>query len=74
LTCSVNDVTVPRMPVDTSAVGKRLESVKTQHTQRDVMLYALGVGCGTDELAFTYERDLKVLPDVRGASRRSPPC
>ena len=26
------------------------------------MLYALGVGCGTDELQFTYERDLKVLP------------
>ena len=50
------------MPVDPSAVGKRLDSVKTQHTQRDVLLYALGVGCGTDELQFTYERDLKVLP------------
>jgi acyl dehydratase len=62
LTCSVNDVTVPRMPVDPSAVGKRLDSVKTQHTQRDVLLYALGVGCGTDELQFTYERELKVLP------------
>ena len=36
--------------------------MKAQHTQRDVMLYALGVGCGTDELQLTYERDLKVLP------------
>jgi acyl dehydratase len=50
------------MPVDPSFVGKKLEPVKAQHTQRDVMLYALGVGCGTDELQFTYERDLKVLP------------
>jgi acyl dehydratase len=50
------------MPVDPSAVGKKLEPVKTRHTQRDVMLYALGVGCGTDELQFTYERDLQVLP------------
>jgi acyl dehydratase len=50
------------MPVDPSAVGKKLEPVKARHTQRDVMLYALGVGCGTDELQFTYERDLQVLP------------
>jgi acyl dehydratase len=50
------------MPVDPSFVGKKLEPVKTQHTQRDVMLYALGIGCDTDELQFTYERDLKVLP------------
>ena len=50
------------MPIDTSAVGKKLEPVRTQHAQRDVMLYALGVGCSTDELQFTYERDLMVLP------------
>jgi acyl dehydratase len=50
------------MPVDPSAVGKKLEPVQARHTQRDVMLYALGVGCGTDQLQFTYERDLKVLP------------
>jgi len=50
------------MPVDPSAVGKKLEAVKTVHTERDVILYALGVGCGTDELQFTYERELKVLP------------
>jgi len=50
------------MPVDPSFVGKKLTPVKAEHTQRDVMLYALGVGCGTNELPFTYERDLKVLP------------
>jgi acyl dehydratase len=50
------------MPIDLSAVGKKLGSVTHSYTERDVMLYALGVGCGTDDLAFTYERDLKVLP------------
>ena len=50
------------MPVDLSAVGKMLESSRFTYTEKDVMLYALGVGTGTDELQFTYERDLKVLP------------
>jgi acyl dehydratase len=50
------------MPVDLSAVGKKLGSVTHTYTERDVMLYALGVGASTDELQFTYERDLKVLP------------
>jgi acyl dehydratase len=50
------------MPVDVSFVGKKLEPVRHTYDDRDVMLYALGVGCGTDELQFTYERDLKVLP------------
>ncbi len=50
------------MPVDLSAVGKKLGSVTHTYVERDVMLYALGVGCGTDDLPFTYEGDLKVLP------------
>ena len=50
------------MPIDLSAVGKKLDSVTHTYTERDVMLYALGVGCGTDDLQFTYEADLKVLP------------
>src|SRR5437870_4309511 len=50
------------MPVDVKAVGRKLEAVTHEYGERDVMLYALGVGCGTDELQFTYERDLKVLP------------
>ena len=50
------------MPIDLSAIGRKLGSVEHTYTQRDVMLYALGVGCGTDDLPFTYERELKVLP------------
>jgi acyl dehydratase len=50
------------MSVDLSAVGKHLPASQFTYTERDVMLYALGVGAGTDDLQFTYERDLKVLP------------
>ncbi len=50
------------MPIDLNAVGKKLNSVTHTYAERDVILYALGVGCGTDELSFTYERDLKPLP------------
>jgi acyl dehydratase len=39
------------------------------YTERDVMLYALGVGLGVDptdrsELSFVYEKDLRVLPTM----------
>ena len=50
------------MPVNLSYVGKRMESVTHTYDERDVMLYALGVGAGPDELQFVYQRDLKVLP------------
>ena len=50
------------MPVNLNMVGKRLDSSRFTYTEKDVMLYALGVGAGSEELQFTYERDLKVLP------------
>jgi acyl dehydratase len=50
------------MPIDLSVVGKRLDPIHHIYSERDVMLYALGVGAGPDDLQFTYERDLKVLP------------
>src|ERR1051325_4708179 len=50
------------MAINLSSVGKKLGSVTHTYTERDVMLYALGVGAGRDELQFTYEGDLKVLP------------
>ncbi len=50
------------MPIDLSYVGKKLSPTTHTYTERDVMLYALGVGCGREELQFVYERDLKVLP------------
>jgi acyl dehydratase len=50
------------MPFDMSKVGKKLGAVIHTYGERDVMLYALGVGVGPEDLQFVYERDLKVLP------------
>jgi len=50
------------MPVNLSYVGKRMEAVTHTYDERDVMLNALGVGAGPDDLQFVYQRDLKVLP------------
>jgi acyl dehydratase len=50
------------MPVNLSMVGKRLEPTVYEYGEKDVMLYALGVGCGPDDLEFVYEANLKVLP------------
>jgi acyl dehydratase len=58
------------MPIDVKAVvGREMEAIPFAWTQRDVILYALGVGVGVgvspvDEnvLRYTYEKDLKVLP------------
>lgn len=54
------------MPIDPSAVGAVGTPVKRSWSSKDALLYAVGVGAGTDELAFTTEntKDLpqKVLP------------
>ncbi len=60
------------MALDLSAVGKELPPTTFEYNDREVMLYALGVGAGTsakggsasggEELDFVYEKDLKVLP------------
>lgn len=50
------------MPVSADIVDKELPPQTFEYTQRDVMLYALGVGAGLDELDFIYEKNLKVLP------------
>jgi acyl dehydratase len=50
------------MPIDLSYIGRKLGGVTQSWNQKDVMLYALGIGCGREELPFVYERELKVLP------------
>jgi acyl dehydratase len=54
------------MPIDPNTVGAKTEPQLFEWTDRDTLLYALGVGCGTADLAFTTENshDLKqqVLP------------
>ncbi len=43
------------MPIDPNAIGATAEPYTFSWTDRDTMLYALGVGCGTADLAFTTE-------------------
>jgi len=48
------------MPIDPSIVGRKLAASTAEWNEKDVMLYALGVG--ETSLPFCYERELKVLP------------
>ncbi len=50
------------MALNLEAVGQEIGPLTTHYTWKDVILYALGVGAGSDELDFVYEKDLKVLP------------
>jgi 3-hydroxyacyl-CoA dehydrogenase/3a,7a,12a-trihydroxy-5b-cholest-24-enoyl-CoA hydratase len=50
------------MAIDLSLVGQKLPPTTFEYNDRDVILYALGVGAGTDELQYVFERGLKVIP------------
>jgi acyl dehydratase len=50
------------MPVNLDIIGKKLDASVYEYSEKDVILYALGVGCGPEHLQFVYEQDLKVLP------------
>ena len=43
------------MPVNPHAVGEKGTPVKRSWKSKDALLYAIGVGAGVDELAFTTE-------------------
>lgn len=54
------------MPIDPNAVGAKTDPHVFEWTDRDTLLYALGVGAGTADLAFTTENshdtEQQVLP------------
>ncbi|HEY2427544.1 MAG TPA: enoyl-CoA hydratase, partial [Acidimicrobiales bacterium] len=54
------------MPINPSAVGAESGTTEAYWTSKDCLLYAIGVGMGTDDLAFTTENtagvDQQVLP------------
>jgi len=43
------------MPLNPDAVGSESEPVEVSWTSKDALLYAVGIGAGSDELAFTTE-------------------
>jgi acyl dehydratase len=56
------------MPLNPDAVGAKSDPIEHSWTERDVMIYALGVGADTSELEFTTENTsdtpLRVLPTM----------
>jgi hypothetical protein len=52
------------MTIDPSAVGASGGPVERSWTSAECLLYALGVGAGTDELRFSTEKNQQVLPTM----------
>ena len=52
------------MPIKTDAAGATSEPAERSWTSKDCLLYALGVGAGVDELAFTTENTAGVTQQV----------
>src|SRR5262245_36441739 len=50
------------MTINPNAVGSTGGPVERSWTSKDCLLYALGVGAGIDELAFSTEKNQQVLP------------
>jgi len=50
------------MALNMDAIGKKIGPMKKDYTWKDAVLYAIGVGAGVDELDYTYEKNLKVIP------------
>jgi acyl dehydratase len=50
------------MPIDPQCVGRTGGPIERSWTSKDCLLYALGVGAGTQELEFATEKNQRVLP------------
>jgi NAD(P)-dependent dehydrogenase (short-subunit alcohol dehydrogenase family)/acyl dehydratase/putative sterol carrier protein len=56
------------MALNLDAIGKKIGPVSKDYNWKDLVLYALGVGAGFDELEYCYEHQLKVIPSFSIAS------
>ncbi len=50
------------MAINFDMVGKTTGPFNYPYTEKDMIIYALGVGAGPDELEYVYEKNLKVIP------------
>ncbi len=50
------------MALNLNAVGQVIGPETFEYDEDDVILYALGIGAGPDELQYVYEKGLKVIP------------
>jgi NAD(P)-dependent dehydrogenase (short-subunit alcohol dehydrogenase family)/acyl dehydratase/putative sterol carrier protein len=56
------------MTLNLNSIGKKIGPITRAYSWKDVILYALGVGAGFDELDYCYENRLKVIPSFSIAS------
>jgi NAD(P)-dependent dehydrogenase (short-subunit alcohol dehydrogenase family)/acyl dehydratase/putative sterol carrier protein len=50
------------MALNLDAIGKKIGPFTKDYTWKDGVLYALGVGAGFSDIAYCYEKDMKVIP------------
>lgn len=50
------------MALNMDAIGQTIGPISKDYTWENVVLYALGVGAGFDDLEYCYEKNLKVIP------------
>jgi NAD(P)-dependent dehydrogenase (short-subunit alcohol dehydrogenase family)/acyl dehydratase/putative sterol carrier protein len=50
------------MGINLDILGKTFGPFAKEYDWKDVVLYALGVGAGAEELEYVYEKDLQVIP------------
>ncbi|HTY23512.1 MAG TPA: SDR family NAD(P)-dependent oxidoreductase [Desulfomonilaceae bacterium] len=50
------------MTLNPAAIGKRIGPLTKEYNWKDVVLYALGVGAGFQDLEYCFENRLKVIP------------
>jgi acyl dehydratase len=50
------------MAIDLDVIGTKTEAIPFTYDEDLVILYALGIGAGVEELDFVYEKNLKVYP------------
>jgi len=50
------------MALNMEAIGKNIGPLTRSYEWKDVVLYALGIGAGFDEIEYTFEKNLKVIP------------
>jgi NAD(P)-dependent dehydrogenase (short-subunit alcohol dehydrogenase family)/acyl dehydratase len=50
------------MALNPNAIGQKIGPIASEYDWKDLILYAVGVGAGFDELEYVYENKLKALP------------
>jgi hypothetical protein len=56
------------MALNLDVIGRKIGPVEKPYTWKDLVLYAMGVGAGFEDLEYCFEQKLKVIPSFSIAS------